>query len=428
MIDIKDLRANPDKYRQACRDKRKDVDVERLLELDGKALGLRQQLQELVTEKNRAGKEIAKIKDKAEREQAIARMSEVKEQEKQVAAELSELEPAIQELLLNMPQPAHPDAPVGPDESGNVEVRRWGEAPAFDFKPKDHIQLGMELDLIDVERGVKLSGTRNYVLKGDGALLHRAVLSLAHDVMVEKGFVPLTVPVLTREQTFTGTGWFPEGKPQVYQVPEDELFLVGTAEVPATSLHMDEILNADELPRQFVAQSLCFRREAGAAGKDTYGLYRIHQFEKVEQVIICRNDVEEANNWLEQIVANSEEVLQQLELPYRVMEICTGDMGMAKYRMYDIETWMPSRDGYCETHSASNLLDFQARRLNLRYRDEAGKVHFCHTLNNTVIASPRILIALLELNQTSDGCIRIPKALQPYMQNRDVIAGTKQKA
>lgn len=421
MIEIKDLRTNPDKYKRACEQKGKTVSVDELLELDGHCLDLRRKLQDLLTEKNQAGKAIAKIKDADQRKQAIERMGQLKEQEKQFTSDLAEREPRFDELMLNIPQPAHPDAPVGPDESGNVEVRQWGEVPSFDFEPRDHMDLGTALDIIDVERGVKLSGSRNYVLKGDGAMLHQAVLRLAQDVMIDKGFEPLTVPVLTREKTFIGTGWFPEGKSQVYQIPEDELFLVGTAEVPATSLYMDETLGEEELPKRFVAQSLCFRREAGAAGKDTHGLYRIHQFEKVEQVIVCKADVEEANQWLEKIVANSEEVLQALQLPYRVVEICTGDMGMAKYRMYDIETYMPSRGGYCETHSASNLLDFQARRLNLRYRDNHSKVKHCFTLNNTVVASPRILIALIELNQTKDGAVRIPSALQPYMRNRDSI-------
>jgi len=421
MIDIKDLRENPDKYRTACEQKGYDLSVDRLLELDARARRLKTEQQEIATEKNQAGKAIAKIKEPDQRQQAIERMGELKAREKQLAAEQEEIEPALRQMLLNMPQPAHPEAPVGPDESGNVEVRRWGEVRAFDFEPKDHIELGMELGIIDIERGVKLSGSRNYILRGAGALLHQAVLKLAHDTMVAKGFEPLTVPVLTREETFVGTGWFPEGKSQVYQVPEDELFLVGTAEVPATSLYMDEILEEDRLPIRLVAQSLCFRREAGAAGKDTYGLYRIHQFEKVEQVIICRADLEEVERWHQQIVANAEEVLQALALPYRVIEICTGDMGMGKYRMYDIETFMPSRGGYCETHSASNLLDFQARRLNLRYRDAHRKVRFCYTMNNTVIASPRVLIAILELNQNADGSITIPKALRPYIPGRERI-------
>jgi len=421
MIDIKDLRENPDKYKKACQQKGYNIDVDRLLELDDQDRRIKTELQEMATEKNQAGKSIAKITDPTERQQAIDRMSQLKEREKQLEGEREGLVPQINEMLLNMPLPVHPEAPVGEDESGNVEVRRWGEVRQFDFEPKDHIQLGTDLGIIDVERGVKLSGSRNYILRGAGALLHQAVLKLAHDMMVQKGFEPLTVPVLTREETFMGTGWFPEGKPQVYQIPEDELFLVGTAEVPVTSLYMNEIFEEQELPKRMVAQSLCFRREAGAAGKDTYGLYRIHQFEKVEQVIICRADLEEVEKWHQHILANAEEMLQKLELPHRVIEICTGDMGMGKYRMYDIETYMPSRNGYCETHSASNLLDFQARRLSLRYRDQNRKVHFCYTMNNTVIASPRILIPLLELNQNADGSVNIPSVLRPYMQNQERI-------
>ena len=421
MIDLKRLRNEPDVYRQACSRKGYDVDVDRVLELDQRQRDISSRLQGILTEKNRSGKVIAKIKDAQERTAAIDALGELKQAEKQLNDELADIEQQLQALLLNMPQPAHPDAPVGADESGNVEVRRWGDVREFDFEAKDHVQLGEELGIIDIERGVKLSGTRHYVLRRDGALLHQAVMRLAHDMMVEKGFEPLNLPVLTRESTFMGTGWFPDGKSQVYHIGEDDLFLIGTAEVPATSFHMDEILDEDELPKKFVAQSLCFRREAGAAGKDTYGLYRIHQFEKVEQVIVCRADMEEVEHWHQQIVANSEEVLQVLELPYRVIEMCTGDMGMAKYRMYDIETYMPSRGGYCETHSASNLLDFQARRLNMRYRDKNRKTQFCYTLNNTVIASPRILIPLLELNQNADGSVNVPTALQAYMQGRTRI-------
>ncbi|MBN1436910.1 MAG: serine--tRNA ligase [Sedimentisphaerales bacterium] len=421
MIDIKDLRANTERYKTACEQKRSSVDIDALLSLDEQARDLRQELQDLTTEKNQAGKTIAQIKDADERQRAIDRMSELKAREKEIAAQLEALEPQIEEMMLLVPLPSHPESPVGPDESGNVEVRRWGEVRDFGFEAKDHIELGTALGIVDLERGVKLSGSRNYVLRGDGALLHRAVLSLALDLMVEKGFEPMTVPVLTKEKTFMGTGWFPEGKAQAYQVPEDELFLVGTAEVPVTSFHMDEILDESELPKRYVAQSLCFRREAGAAGKDTYGLYRIHQFEKVEQVIVCKYDLEEAEKWHQCILANSEELMQKLELPYRVLEICTGDMGTGKYRMYDIETYMPSRGGYCETHSASNLLDFQTRRLNLRYRDADRKVRHCISMNNTVVASPRVLIPLLELNQNADGSITIPVALRPYMGGRERI-------
>ncbi len=421
MIDIRKLRENPEPFKKACADKGYSIDVDRLLEIDGKLRDAKRELQDLVTEKNQMGKTVAKIKDADERKVAIEKMSTFKKRGKELEEQVAELEPQLNELLLNTPQPASPNTPIGPDESGNVEVRRWGNIPEFDFEPKDHIELGNQLEMLDIERGVKLSGSRYYILRKDGALLHQAVLRLAHDMMVEKGFEPLTVPVLTREETFMGTGWFPEGKPQVYQIPEDELFLIGTAEVPATSLYMNEILEEADLPKKFVAQSLCFRREAGAAGKDTAGLYRIHQFEKVEQVIICKADMEEVEKWHQAIVANSEDVLKALGVPYRVIEICTGDMGMAKYRMYDIESWMPSRNGYCETHSASNLLDFQARRLNLRYRDSDRKVQYCYTLNNTVIASPRFLIPMMELFQNADGTITIPEVLRPYMGGRELI-------
>ena len=421
MIDIKKLRENPEIYRQACQQKGCNANVDLLLEHDSRLRQIQRQLQEIATEKNQTGKSIAKMKEDSQRQTAINRMSELKDQEKQLNDESEQLQPQIQQIMLSLPLPAHPDAPVGPDESGNIEVKRWGDVREFDFEPKDHITLGKDLGGIDIERGVKLSGSRNYVLTGDCALLHQAVLRLAHDLMVAKGFTPLTVPVLTREATFMGTGWFPEGKSQVYEIPTDELFLVGTAEVPATSLHMDEILAEEDLPIRYVAQSLCFRREAGAAGKDTYGIYRIHQFEKVEQVIICPYDLDQAEKWHQLMLANSEEILQILNLPYRIVEICTGDMGLGKYRMYDIETYMPSRNAYSETHSASNFLDFQARRLNLRYRDQKGKVHYCITMNNTVIASPRIIIPILELNQTPDGDIIIPEALQKYMHGKKCL-------
>ncbi len=421
MIDIKLIRTNPEIFKKACADKHIPDRIDEILDIDARLKQTKQELQDIVTAKNAAGKEIARIKDPAEKKAAVEKMNASKGREKELSEITIELEKQLEALMLRTPQPASPYTPVGPDASGNVVVRSWGKVREFGFEPKDHVTLGLELGILDVERGVKLAGSRNYILKGAGCLLHRAVLSLAHDTMVAKGFEPLTVPVMTREETFLGTGWFPEGKEQVYQVPADELFLVGTAEVPVTSLYSGEILDVKDLPLKYVAQSLCFRREAGSAGKDTSGLYRIHQFEKVEQVIICKNEDEESEKWHQQIVVNSEEVLQKLNLPHHVLEICTGDMGSAKYRMYDIETWMPSRKAYCETHSASNLHEFQARRLNLRFRDTDGTIKFCHTLNNTVVASPRILIAIMELYQNQDGSITVPDALKPYMCGVDVI-------
>ena len=311
--------------------------------------------------------------------------------------------------------------PVGKDDTQNVELRTFGQPRKFEFTPKDHVRLGTDLGIIDIERGVKLAGSRNYVLRGDGALLHQAVLRLAQDRMVERGFEPMTVPVLVKEDVMYGTGYFPIGRDQAYLCERDEKSLVGTAEVPLTAYHTGEILKESELPIKLCATSTCFRREAGAGGKDTYGLFRIHVFDKVEQVIICRDDVDESKRFHAEILQNAEDVMQALGLPYRVVNVCTGDLGVGQVRKFDIETWMPSRGQYSETHSASRFHEFQARRLMLRYRDGAKKVRYCHTLNNTVIASPRVLIPILEVYQNADGTVTIPEALRPYMSGRERI-------
>jgi seryl-tRNA synthetase len=342
-------------------------------------------------------------------EQVKARAKELEEQQRAVLEEFDA-------LMLTMPLPADDDVPVGPDESANVELYRWGDLPSFDFEPKSHDQLGADLGMIDIERGVKLSGSRSYFLTGAGALMHQAVLRMAFDFMVhEQGFTPLSVPVLVREYAMVGTGFFPAGREQTYTMPEDDVYLTGTAEVALTAYHGDETLREDELPKKYVAVSTCFRREAGTYGKDTAGIYRIHQFDKVEQVVVCRNDKDESKQWQKTMLSFAEEMLKRLELPYRVMHLCTGDIGAKNASTMDIETWMPSRDNYGETHSASRLYDFQARRLNLRYRDKEKKTHFCHTLNNTVIASPRILIPIMECYQNADGSVTVPKVLRPYM-------------
>ncbi len=421
MIDIKQVRDNPDAFIQAAADKRIDADIRRLLEVDARLRKAKAAMQEIATEKNRIGKSIPKLSGD-ERDAALARLSEFKPQEEQLQDEVKALQPEFDALLLEVPQPADPDVPVGKDDTENVEVRREGQVRQFDFKPKDHVQLGLTLDIIDIERGVKLAGTRNYFLKGDGALLHWAVLRFALDFMVQRGYAPMMVPLLMRDEAMMGTGYYPGSEEQTYRMERDELNLAGTAEVPLTAYRMGEILPAEELPLKFVGLSSCFRREAGAAGKDTYGLYRIHQFDKVEQVVICRNDVEESNQFHAEILANAESVMQALELPYRVVVVCTGDLGRGQAKKYDIEAWMPSRNSYSETHSASKFYEFQARRMNLRYKDpDTRKNVFCHTLNNTVIASPRILIPLMELYQNADGSITIPQVLRPYLGGRDRI-------
>lgn len=436
MIDLKDVRDNPDRYREAARLKRIDVNIDRLLELEEQRRSLDARRQQLTAEKNAIGKQIGPIAGKlkkaagdeqaalkAEQERLQARAAEIKAAEQSLADQIAALEPQVEEILLRGVQPPDPEVPVGKDDSENVEVKRWGEVRTFDFEPTDHVTLGQKLGIIDVERGVKLAGSRSYFLMGDGALLHQAVLRLAQDMMVERGFVPMTVPVLVREEAMRGTGYFPLGREQSYAMSNEDppKFLVGTAEVSLTAYHMGETLELKDLPKKTVAMSPCFRREAGTYGKDTAGLYRIHQFDKVEQVVVCKNDVEESKRWHQEILTNAEDVLQRLNLPYRVVAVCTGDLGQGQVAKFDIETWMPSRNSYGETHSASRFYDFQARRLNLRYRDADGKLKFCHTLNNTVIASPRVLIPILELYQNADGTVTIPDALRPYMGGRERI-------
>jgi len=420
MIDIKLIRDNPKTFTEAARAKNIEVDIPALLAVDGDLMAARRELQEIKTAQNKAGKEIAALTGDA-KQAAIATMGDLKKRAKELNDLTAELEPKFNEMMLLVAQPPAADVPVGRDETENAELRREGNIRTFDFEPKDHVQLGEALDIIDIPRGVKLAGTRNYVLKGAGALLHQAVLRLALNQMAQKGYELLTVPVLVNDAVMYGTGYFPVGRDQAYLAERDGLSLIGTAEVSVTAYRADEILDAAELPKKYVAVSTCFRREAGAAGKDTHGLYRIHYFDKVEQVILAPNDEAKSLEYHHELLANAEDVMKALELPYRVVNVCTGDLGQGQVQKFDIESWMPSRNSYGETHSASRFHEFQARRLNIRYRDESGKVRFVHTLNNTVIASPRILIPILELYQNADGTVTVPEALRPYMDGMKII-------
>lgn len=423
MIDIKAIRENPQYYKDGAKAKRFDVDIDRLLAVDATLLEDRKKLQDIATEKNRLGKEIPKL-GADEKKAALDTLSRLKEQEAALNEQVKQLAPEFESLMSQVPQPAAPEVPYGLDDTQNVEMRQWGTIRQFDFEPKDHIQLGQSLDIIDMERGVKLAGSRNYFLKGDGAMLHWAVLRFALDYMIGRGYTPMMVPLLMRDEAMRGTGYFPGSEEQTYQMERDGLNLAGTAEVPVTAYYMGEILEEKQLPAKFVGLSSCFRREAGAAGKDTYGLYRIHQFDKVEQVILGENDEEKSKQYHQEILANSEAVLQAMHLPYRVVNVCTGDLGRGQVQKFDIETWMPSRNSYGETHSASRFYEFQARRMNLRYKAD-GKNVFCHTLNNTVIASPRVLIPILELYQNADGTVTIPDVLRPYMGGKERIEPKK---
>jgi seryl-tRNA synthetase len=415
MLDLKFIREHAEQVKDAARRKRFEVDVDGLLALDAERRGLLPEVEQIRAQLNEAGRRIGKLSGEA-KETAIAEVARLKDRRKQIDVRLAELAPQILAGQQAVPQVPAADVPDGETEQDNVELRRSGEPPQFDFEPRSHVELGETLGLFDVGRGVKIAGTRSYFLTGMGAMLELAVLKLALDYMVyEQGFVPMLPPVLVRYAAMLGTAWFPGGEEQAYTMDRDELYLAGTAEVPITSFHSDEILDASELPRRYVGWSPCFRREAGTYGKDTTGLYRIHQFNKVEQVVICEADEAESLAWHERMLGYAEQVVQRLELPYRVVNVCAGDLGRGQVQKYDIECWMPSRGGWGETHSASRFHDYQARRLNLRYRKAGGKPQFCHTLNNTVIASPRILIPLLEIHQQADGSVRIPEALRPYV-------------
>ncbi len=423
MIDIKIIRDNPEPFKTACKAKNFYVDIDHLLQLDNDLRKVKTRLQEITTEKNTVGKSIPKLAGD-EKQKLINKLAEFKNEEAALAEQIKKLQPEFDELMLAVPQPADADVPFGKDDTENVEIAKWGDIRQFDFEPKDHVQLGLALDIIDVERAVRLAGTRNYFLKGAGALLHWAVLRFAMDFMIKKGYVPFSVPMLMKNEAMAGTGYYPGSEEQTYRMERDELNLAGTAEVPLTAYYMGEILPQEAMPKKFVGLSTCYRREAGAAGKDTYGLYRIHQFDKVEQVVICENDPEQSAKFHEEIRSNAEGVMQAMGVPYRVVKVCTGDLGRGQAKKYDIEAWMPSRKSYGETHSASKFYDFQARRLNLRYKDNRQKKNlFCHTLNNTVIASPRVLIPVLELNQNADGSITIPEVLRPYMNGMEKIVG-----
>jgi len=440
MVDLKDLRENPEKYRRGAELKNVPVQIDQILKVDMRQREAQREFEKFRSEQNDASKQIGKLKDASEKQAAIAKVAELKAKVKDAEERAKAAEAELEPLLLQVPQPPDSDVPVGKDATQNVVLYRWGQPRKFEFNPKSHIELAEALDIVDFEAGVRLAGSRSYFLKGAGAELQNAVLRLAFDMMVyEKGFTPMSVPVLVREASMRGTGFFPAGREQAYRVGEaqetgEEIrFLTGTGEVGLTAYHMDEVLEEADLPRRYTTISTCFRREAGTYGKDTAGLYRVHQFDKCEQVVICKNDIEESKMWHIEMLGYSEQLLKTLNLPYRVIQCCTGDIGVKNASMMDIETWMPSRfsekdpdnSAYGETHSASRLYEFQARRLNLRYRGADGKIRFCHTLNNTVVASPRILIPILENYQNADGSVTVPEALRKYMNGRERLEKKK---
>ncbi|MEK4045390.1 serine--tRNA ligase [Paenibacillus sp. FSL H8-0048] len=423
MLDMNWIRENEDIVRKTAEWKRLKFPLEELLEWDDRRRVARRETEQRRAERNALTKDVERLLrggDVSGGELAKEQVRVINGQLTLLEAELLEAERRCGELLLLAPNPVSADTPIGPDERANVELRRHGAPPVFGFRTRDHVELGELHDMIDIPRGVKAGGPRSYVLKGAGLLLHLAVQRLALDVLMQRGFTAMDVPVIVRPEALERTGFFPGGRDQTYELTGEKRWLAGTSEVSLVSLYSDEILELDQ-PLRLAGMSACFRREVGSAGRDVRGLYRVHQFSKIEQVIMCKNDPAESEQMLQEILGNAEHILQLLELPYRVVAVCSGDMAMKTHKQYDIETWMPGREAYGETHSASNLLDFQARRSGIRYRDEDGRLQYCHTLNNTAVATPRILIPLLENHQQEDGSIYIPQALRPYMGGAERI-------
>lgn len=410
MIDIKLIEANPERMKVLLKKKGVDAPIDEILRLNQERKDLIKEVDSLRHLQNVTSKEIQK--NPSNKEELISRIKEIVPKLRGLEDKLKEVEESLNNLLLSLPNPPHDSVPEGKDESDNVPIRYFGNIPQFDFTPKDHLELGESLDLIDVKRAGKVSGSRFYYLKRELVILEYALIQFVTELLIKKGFVPVIPPVLVREDVLYGLGYLPELEDQMYKIPLDELRLAGTSEHTVVPMFRDEILDIKDLPQRFVSYSSCFRREAGAAGKDTRGILRVHQFDKLEMVSFTLPD----KSWEEHefLLSIEEEIMSRLNIPYRVILICAGDLGFPASKKYDIEAWLPGQNRYRETHSCSNCTDFQARRLNIRYRDEEGNVRYVHTLNGTALAIGRALIAIMENYQNKDGSITVPEVLIPY--------------
>lgn len=419
MLDIRFIRENPEIIRKALRKRHSDFDFDRFLKVDEEYRAILCETEELRASQNRAGEEVSRS-GAEEKESKIAALRELKASLEQKEEALAKAERDFRKLMLLLPNIPDPSVPEGESDKDNVEVRRYGSPPEFNFLIRDHLALFKLLDLVDFERGVKVSGFRGYFLKNEGALLSLALWKFALDFMVSKGFTPFLAPSLIREDIYVGTGKLPQFREDLYAT-DDNLYLSATAEVPMMGYHADEILSEEELPKKYVAFSPAYRREAGSYGKDQKGLFRVHEIMKVEQMVLCKAEYQESLKWHEELVRWSEEMLQALEIPYRVIINSAADLPFAAVKMYDLESWMPSEKKYRETHSASIIHDFQSRRLKIRYRSGDGKIQFAHSLNNTALATPRIFQALLENHQQEDGSVAIPEALWKYFGREKIF-------
>lgn len=414
MLDIRFIRENADLIKEAARKKHLKFDVDALLEADKRRLETLSVVEGLRTEQNQMTDRVASLQDASEREAIIKEMRSLKEQLKQKEDDLKEAMKDWQALMLQAPNIPDMSVPEGASDAENQEVKRWGDLPKFDFEPKDHIALMQENDMADFDRGTKVAGFRGYFLKNDGALLSYAIWQYGLAFFGKKGFTPMLVPSLVRREQMFGTGYLPQGEEDLYRTQDGD-YLAGTAEVATMGYHMGDTLSKEELPKRYLSFSPCFRREAGSHGKDTKGLIRVHEFYKLEQVVICEANHEESVKWHEWVNRNTEEFIESLGIPYRTVVNCGGDLGLGQVKKYDIELWVPGEQKYREISSASYFHDFQTRRLDIKYRDGEGKTRFTHSLNSTAIPTPRALVSIVENFQEKDGSIRVPEALRPYV-------------
>jgi len=421
MLDIKFIRENQDLIREMLRMRNMNIPLDDLINYDKERRELITMAQKLKHKRNLVSLKIAELKrEKKGAKKEIEEMKKISDEISMADAKIKELELKIQEIMMIIPNIPDKTVPPGKDENDNVEIRKWGELPSFDFQPKDHIDLGLNLELIDVERAAKVAGARFYYLRGDLVLLNLALIRFGLEFMIKKGFTVVQTPYMLRREVVAGCVALSDFEDAIYKIEEEDLYLLATSEHAIAGLHKDEILDGKQLPLKYAGISPCYRKEAGAHGRDTKGIFRVHQFEKVEQFIFSRPE----DSWKEHesLIKNAEEIFQLLKIPYRIMNVCIGDLGTVATKKYDLEAWLPGQGKYREMVSCSNCLDYQARRLDIKYRDKPNeKPKFVHTLNSTAIATERALIAIMENYQEKDGSIRIPEVLRPYMNGLEVI-------
>lgn len=420
MLDIQFIRDNTEIVKDAARKKKVDVDIDQLLQVDETRRHMLQAVETLRAEQNTVSKQVATADSTEVRDQLVTEMRGLKTELQEKEEKLKEIMEEWRNLMLQVPNVPDMSVPVGESEDDNVEVMTWGNKPDFDFEPKDHIELMKNLDMVDFERGTKVHGFRGYFLKNDGVELQWAIWNYARKFFGDKQFNPIVAPAIVRKQHLYGTGHLPGDADDIFQTQDDD-YLAGTSEISMMGFHADEILDKSQLPIRYLGFSSCYRREAGSHGKDTKGLVRVHEFYKLEQLILCEASHEESVKFHEEINRNFEEFMEALNIPYRRLAISTGDLKKAQVKSYDTEAWVPTQDRYVELSSASYYHDFQTRRFNIRYTDDDGKKRFVHSLNCTAVATPRILVALVENYQNADGSITVPEVLRPYM-GKDTIS------